>query len=83
MKIIYFSWIREKAGIADEEVTLPATVRDVQGLIDWLLSRGGGFVDALGDPSMVRVAVNQEYVTLDAAVGADDEIAFFPPMTGG
>ena len=83
MKIIYFSWLREKAGIAEEQVTPPGDVVDVRGLIAWLGGRGGGFAEALADLSMVRVAVNQEYVTLDEAVGPDDEVALFPPMTGG
>ncbi len=83
MKIVYFARLRERTGVAEEEVTPPAEVGDVKGLIDWLRGRGAGYAEALGDLSMVRVAVNQEYVTLDAAVGPDDEVALFPPMTGG
>ena len=83
MRLLYFAWVREKAGLADEEVTPPANVRDVAGLIAWLAARGGGPAAALADPARVRVAVNQEHVGLDHPVGADDEIAFFPPVTGG
>ncbi len=83
MKIVYFAWMREKAGVGEEEVTPPETVKDVRGLIDWLKGRGGGYAEAFADLSIVRAAVNQEYVTLDHPVAAEDEVALFPPVTGG
>ena len=52
-------------------------------LIQWQIGRGGGHAEAFADEAMVRVAVNQEYVGFDHAVGPGDEIAFFPPVTGG
>lgn len=83
MKILYFAWLREKAGLSEEEVAPPDHVEDVRGLVAWLAERGGGFAEALSDMSLVRVAVNQVHVGLDHRLGADDEVAFFPPMTGG
>ncbi|MDH5749106.1 MAG: molybdopterin converting factor subunit 1 [Rhodospirillales bacterium] len=83
MKLVYFSWLREKAGLSEEEVELPPAVGDVRDLLDWQRERGGGFAEAFADLASVRVAVNQEHVTLDHAVKAGDEIAFFPPVTGG
>lgn len=83
MKIVYFAWLREKAGISEEDVSPPATVKDVQGLIEWLRARDAGHAEALADLSVVRVAVNQEYVQLDHPVDSGDEIAMFPPVTGG
>ena len=83
MKIVYFAWLREKAGIAEEVVTPPASVRNVGDLIDWLAGRGGGHADALADLSVVRVAVNQEYANLDHPLEPEDEVALFPPVTGG
>jgi len=83
MKVLYFAWIREKAGTGSEEVSPPEDVTHVGALIDWLRDRGGGPADALADLAVVRVAVNQEHAGLDRAVGPDDEIAFFPPVTGG
>lgn len=83
MRLLYFAWVREKAGTGQEEVTPPAEVTDVAGLIAWLRDRGGGPADALADLRLVRVAVNQEYVALDHPVGGSDEVAFFPPVTGG
>ncbi|MDP7241520.1 MAG: molybdopterin converting factor subunit 1 [Rhodospirillales bacterium] len=83
MKIVYFAWLREKTGCAEEEVSPPESVTDVRGLVEWLCSRGDGYAEAFADLGPVRVAVNLEYVKLDQAVGPDDEVAFFPPVTGG
>ena len=83
MKLLYFAWLRTKTGVAAEEVHPPAHVRDVAGLIEWLKSRGPGHADALANPAVVRVAVNQAYAGLNQPVGADDEVALFPPVTGG
>ena len=83
MKILYFAWIRSKTGIAAEDVSPPPSVTDVASLIDWLKTRGAGFAEALNNPSMVRVAVNQEYVKGDHPIRPGDEIALFPPVTGG
>ena len=52
-------------------------------LIEWLKARGGGHAEAFADPTIVRVAVNQEYAKLSDSVAAGDEVAFFPPVTGG
>jgi sulfur-carrier protein len=83
MKLVYFAWVREKVGLSREEVSPPADVTTVAALIDWLHARGEGYEAAFADTSMVRVAVNQEYAKLDAAIGTGDEVAFFPPVTGG
>jgi molybdopterin synthase sulfur carrier subunit len=83
IKIFYFAFLRERAGMSEEDVALPKNVTDVKSLMEWIKGRGGGFADAMADPSVVRVAVNQEYVQQDAPVKAGDEVAFFPPVTGG
>ncbi len=83
MKILYFAWLRTKIGAGSEEVTPPEGVVDVSGLLDWLKGRGDGYADALDDMSLVRVAVNHEYVGLDHPIQAGDEVALFPPITGG
>jgi molybdopterin converting factor subunit 1 len=83
VRLLYFAWVRERAGVATEEVTPPVHVTDVTGLIAWLRQRGGGPAQALTEMALIRVAVNQEHVRLDHPVGPDDEIAFFPPVTGG
>lgn len=83
MKILYFAWLRTRVGQAEEEVSPPAGVRDVRGLIDWLKTRSPGHAEALKDLAVVRVAVNQTYVQPDHPVKAGDEVAIFPPVTGG
>lgn len=83
MKVLYFAWLRQKAGVGEEEVSPPPEVKDVSGLIAWLKQRGPGHAEALADLAVVRVAVNQDYVPLDHPVKPGDEVAFFPPVTGG
>ena len=83
MKLIYFAWLRARIGRAEEEIDLPPGVKDVAGLLDWLRSRGSGYAEAVRDLSVVRVAVNQNYVGLEHPVREGDEIAVFPPVTGG
>jgi len=83
MKLVYFSWVREKTGLSHEIVTLPDGVATVAGLLDWLKARGDTYQVAFGDLKAIRVAVNQDHVEFDTPIGADDEVAFFPPVTGG
>ena len=83
MRVLYFAWLRQKTGIAEEEVSPPAEVRDVAGLVRWLAARSAGHAAAFADPRQVRAAVNQDFATPDAPVAAHDEVAFFPPVTGG
>ena len=83
MKIFYFSWVRDMIGVGREDITLPENVTTVEQLAGWLQDKGAGYAKAFADLSIIRAAVNQEHVKLDHPVGADDEIAFFPPVTGG
>jgi molybdopterin converting factor subunit 1 len=83
VRVLYFAWVREKAGLAAEEVTPPENVTDVASLVTWLRARGGGPAEALADLSLLRIAVNHEHARIDHPIGRDDEIAFFPPITGG
>ena len=69
--------------MAEEEVTPPAEVRDVAGLRDWLATRSPGHAAAFAEAKQIRAAVNQDFATPDHPVAAGDEIAFFPPVTGG
>ena len=83
MKILYFAWLRQKTGIDAEDVEMPLEISDVAGLLDWLKERNSNFADALADIDSIRVAANQEFAELDAPVAQGDEVAIFPPMTGG
>ena len=82
-KLIYFAWVRERIGKAEEDVELPAEVKTVSDLLLWLKSRGEEFEAALQHPEVIRVAINQEHVGHREAVAGAREIALFPPMTGG
>ncbi|MGH7089185.1 MAG: molybdopterin converting factor subunit 1 [Stellaceae bacterium] len=83
MRLLYFAWLRTRIGLAEETVEPPASVRTVTGLVDWLAARGPRFAEALKNRKLVRVAVNKEYVGWDHAVAPSDEVALFPPVTGG
>ncbi len=83
MKMLYFAWLKTKTGVTEEEVAPPAEVTTVGALLEWLKGRGPGYADALSDLQVVRVAVNQTYVDTSHPVGPDDEVALFPPVTGG
>lgn len=83
LKILYFAWLKEKTGVSEEDVALPGGVADVAGLIAWLSARGDGFAEAFADTAIVRVAVNHEHVGVDHTLADGDEVAFFPPVTGG
>lgn len=83
MRLLYFAWLRARIGHAEEEAALPADVHDVAGLLRWLQGRGGNYAEALRNLSVIRVAVNQEYARHDHPVRDGDEVALFPPVTGG
>jgi sulfur-carrier protein len=83
VKILYFAWVRQKIGVSEEELRLPTSVINVSGLIDFLKLRGAGYAVAFHDLKALRVAVNQQHSSFDASICPDDEIAFFPPVTGG
>lgn len=81
--VMYFAWLRERTGIGEETLTLPPDVSNVGALIDWLITRGPGYQSAFASRQTVRCAVNQDFATPDAPVAPGDEVAFFPPVTGG
>jgi molybdopterin synthase sulfur carrier subunit len=83
MKLIYFAWLRTRIGLAEEQVEPPAGIGNVGELLAWLKTRGPGYEKALADLSVVRVAVNQDYVGPDHRLAPGDEVALFPPVTGG
>lgn len=83
MTLLYFAWVRQKLGTGEERISLPPDVRTIADLAEFLRQRGGAFADVFGDASGLRAAVNQEHVKWDTTVASDDEVAFFPPVTGG
>ena len=83
MKVLYFAWLKAKTGVSEQEVSPPAEVTTVAALLDWLKDQGPGHAEALADLSVVKVAVNQEYARPGDPVRPGDEVALFPPVTGG
>ena len=81
--LLYFAWLRERVGAAEEVIALPAGVTTVGELIAWLQGRGPGHAAAFAVANRVRCAVNQEFAGPDTKLRPGDEIAFFPPVTGG
>ena len=83
MRILYFAWLRSKVGTAREEVSPPPEVTTVAALMEWLAASRPGFAEAVAAPGVIRAAVNQDYARPDDPVRQGDEVAFFPPVTGG
>lgn len=83
VKILFFAGLREQLGSASEQLQLPAGVATVAALRTHLMARGGAWQTALGEKRALRVAVNQDMAQADTPVRAGDEVAFFPPVTGG
>jgi len=81
--IRYFAWMREHTGTSSEVIALPEGVTNVEELVPFVTKQSAGHATALADMMAVRVAVNRTYGDLGTAISSGDEIAFFPPVTGG
>lgn len=82
LTLVYFASIREQLGVDSEQFELPDDVTQVNQLLQVLLARGDAWQRTLSATNLL-VAVNQEMSALDAAIADGDEVAFFPPVTGG
>jgi molybdopterin synthase sulfur carrier subunit len=83
VKLRYFAWVRERIGLAEEDVDPPAAIATVGELVAWLTRRGEGYAYAFENPNVIRAAIDKSHVRADAKIAGAGEIAFFPPMTGG
>ena len=83
LTLMYFARLREALGVSSERIDLPPGVRDVAGLTAWLRQRGGAWESELAAGRAFRVAVNQDMADATTALKDGDEIAVFPPVTGG
>ncbi len=83
MKCLYFAWVRERIGTAEEAIDPPVSVRTVADLIAWLSGRGENYAHAFETPGVIRAALDRVHAKPDAPIAGAREIAFFPPMTGG
>jgi len=83
VKLLYFAWVRERIGRGSEELELPAPVTTAGALMEWLEARGPGYAAAFADRARIRIAINQDQAGPGDPVTNSDEVAFFPPVTGG
>ena len=83
VKLLYFAWLRERVGVSEEDLVLPANIATVADLLTWLPQRSPGHAAAFATTATVRCAVNQDFAGPATPVGPGDEVAFFPPVTGG
>jgi sulfur-carrier protein len=83
MTLLYFAWVRQKVGMAEEQIELPTGVATVGDLIAHLRARGGGYADAFAESTRLRAAVDQEHANFDTQIVEAAEVGFFPPVTGG
>jgi sulfur-carrier protein len=83
VKLLYFAWVRERIGKAEETVEPPAGIATVRDLMGWLAGRGDEYAYAFDNPKVIRAAIDRAHVKADATIAGAREVAFFPPMTGG
>ena len=83
VRLLYFAWVREKLGRAEETVTLPADVKTVAGLMAWLGQRSPEYLEVFSRAGIIRAAIDQTHAQPAASISGAREIAFFPPVTGG
>ncbi len=83
MKLLYFAWVRERIGKAEENVDPPEGVATVGDLMAWLARRDEQYAYAFENAKVIRAAVDHRHARPDASIAGASEIAFFPPMTGG
>jgi sulfur-carrier protein len=83
VKLLYFAWVREQTGKAEEEVDLPAGIASIADLMQWLQRQGPQYAAAFQRPEVIRAAVDRRHVRPAASIAGASEIAFFPPVTGG
>ena len=83
VKVLFFAGLREQLGTAAEEIELPSDVTTVAGLRNFLSNKNQSWKSALAETKPIRMAVNQDMAQPTARIKAGDEVAFFPPVTGG
>ena len=83
MIIKYFSWIREHVGKSEENFDLPSNITTINELIDHLINQNDKYKHAFVKRSLIKIAINKIYSPIEAKINNNDEVAFFPPVTGG
>lgn len=82
MRLLYFAWVRQRLGLSEERLSLPDRATTVGAVASLLAARGGAYA-LFDEPQNLRAALNHTHVKFDTPVGDGDELAFFPPVTGG
>ena len=83
MNILYFSWIKDKLGKSQENIIIDAKVKNVSDLINLLKEKDEKYQEVFDDVTSIRVSINMETANIEDVISTNDEVAFFPPMTGG
>lgn len=83
LNMVYFAWVKERLGRAEERLELPVEVEAISDLIDFLSEQATEYKEVFADLTKLRFALDQEFVSLDGIIGNAEELAIFPPVTGG
>ena len=83
MVIKYFSWIKEHIGKSEEQIILPSHITNINQLINYLNEMDEKYNILHEKKELIKIAVNKTYSSFDTNISDSDEIAFFPPVTGG
>ena len=83
INILYFASVKDALGMSAEQIDLDVSITDISSLRDWLCKRGEPWQRALGNQQRLLASVNQTMARTDTPVLDGDEVAFFPPVTGG
>lgn len=83
MKLLYFAWVREKIGKSEESLDLPKDITNISDLANYLSKKDECYEDVFNLKNKINVAINQDHVDWDHPIKEGDELAFFPPVTGG
>ncbi len=83
MKVLYFSWIKDKLGKSHEEIQVNDSIKTINDLITLLKQTNEIYEDVFKDTSSIKVSINMETARFEDSIHDQDEVAFFPPMTGG
>ena len=83
MKIVYFSWVRERIGLNSESINVPENIITLDNLIDFLSLKSPGHKEALINKKLLKFSVNFEFANINHEINNNDEVAIFPPVTGG
>lgn len=84
MKLLYFAWFKDHTGVSEENINLPSSIKTINDLISWLENKDQKYKKIFSNKSILNIAINHKIAQAhDLAVNDSDEVAFFPPVTGG